>query len=195
MSYLTRVHFLPKQWVMQVIPFLISDTAYHYNSMKKAPPCTRSAPNKGGGFFQKSPYPKKNRAFGAILPPCLLFFGRLSMFFILKTVVLARVLQIFRACGALFLSTRFLQAFCNVRVCCPARKSNVIKFQSNSALTIAADSADIVSFCACVESAVASRKANVTKPQRAIHTVKSVLCMSCSDLRSPRKSSIFLDSW
>ena len=117
------------------------------------------------------------------------------MFFILKTVVLARVLQIFRACGALFLSTRFLQAFCNVRVCCPARKSNVIKFQSNSALTIAADSADIVSFCACVESAVAARKSNVTKHQRAIHTVKRVLCMSLSDLRSSRKSSISCNMW
>ena len=130
----------------------------------------------GGGF--KNPHiPKKIAPSARFYHPFYCFFGRLSMFFILKTVVLARVLQIFRACGALFLSTRFLQAFCNVRVCCPARKSNVIKFQSNSALTIAADSADIVSFCACVESAVAARKSNVTKHQRAIHTVKRVLCM------------------
>ena len=146
--------------------------------MKKAPPLVPDQLLTRGGLFSKIPISQKisrlRRDFTTLFT---VFFGRLSMFFILKTVVLARVLQIFRACGALFLSTRFLQAFCNVRVCCPARKSNVIKFQSNSALTIAADSADIVSFCACVESAVAARKSNVTKHQRAIHTVKRVLCM------------------
>ena len=84
--------------------------------MKKAPPLVPDRYlTRGGAFLKKMPIPQKNSRLRRDFATLFTVFGvGLPCFFILKTVVLAYVLQNFRAYGALFLSTRFYKRFVHV---------------------------------------------------------------------------------
>ena len=92
---------------------------------------------RGGAFLKNAHTPKKIRAFGAILPPFLLFLGSAYHVFYTKNGCFSLCTSKFSRLRRTFSFYTFLQTFCTcVDSAVATRKFNVIRFQPNSALTI-----------------------------------------------------------